>query len=165
MWLHVVLVACCLSLVAGLAGCESLQRKLTRKGKPKPPPTPVTVFQDYSAAMTPLDRYRKHYAIFDYWNSGLQDALESKTPNPKRITLTSTEALGELEEMKRLLSDEAAARFDAVLKEQTAIHRAVSGAGFDPMRSDLIKRRLESHTRAIHRDFFWRKVEDQLKEP
>jgi len=124
----------------------------------------VTVFQDYSAAMTPLDRYRKHYAIFDYWASGLQDALESRTPNPKRITLASTEALGELEAMKGLLTDEAAARLDPLLKEQTEIHRVVSSVGFDAVRSDFIKRQLESQMRAIHRDFFWRKVQDQLKD-
>lgn len=114
--------------------------------------------------MTPLDRYRKHYAIFDYWHSGLQDALETKTLNSKRLKLTSAEALGELEAMKGLLTDEAAARLDPLLKEQTEIHRVVSGSGFDAVRSDFIKRRLESQTRAIHRDFFWRKVQDQLKD-
>ena len=165
MWLHVVLVACCLSLVATLAGCESLQRKLTRKKKLQPPPTPITIFQDYSAAMTPLDRYRKHYAIFDYWNAGLLDALEARAPNPKRIKLTSTEALGELETMKGLLVEEAAARLDPLLKEQADIHRELLSSGFDASRSDVIKRRLESQTRAIHRDFFWRRVQDQLKTP
>ena len=165
MWLHVVLVACCLSLVAALSGCESLQRKLTRKKKPQPPPTPITIFQDYSAAMTPLDRYRKHYAIFDYWNAGLLDALQARVPNPKRIKLASTEALGELETMKGLLLDEVAARLDPLLKAQAEIHRELLNSGFEVSRSDAIKRRLESQTRAIHREFFWRKVQDQLKPP
>ncbi|MBI4003571.1 MAG: hypothetical protein HY353_00965 [Candidatus Omnitrophica bacterium] len=152
-------------LVASIMGCESLQRKLTRKKKPQPPPAPVTVFQDYSAAMTPIDRYRKHYAIFDYWNAGLQDALEARMPNPKRVRLTSTEALGELETMKGLLNEAAATRLDPLLKEQAEIHRVVSSPGFDAARSDLIKRRLEAQTRTIHREFFWRKIQDQLKEP
>src|SRR3989338_3549725 len=107
------IVACCLSLVAALTGCESLQRKLTRKKKPQPPPAPVTVFQDYSAAMTPLDRYQKHYAIFDYWNAGLLAALEARPLNPKRVTLASTAALGELETMRTLLTESAAARLDS----------------------------------------------------
>ena len=158
------MAVCCL-LSAGVTGCESLQRKLTRKKKPQPPPTPVTVFQDYSAAMTPLDRYRKHYAIFDYWHSGLQSALEARTPNPKRVKLTSTEALGELETMKGLLNEAAAVRLEPLLKEQAEIHRIVSSPSFDAARSDLIKRRLEAQTRAIHREFFWRKVQDQLNSP
>jgi len=158
-----LLVACCLSLVASLTGCESLQRKLTRKKKPQPPPTPVTIFQDYSAAMTPLDRYRKHYAIFDYWNAGLLAALEARPLNPKRIKLASTEALGELETMKSLLADEAAARLEPLVKEQTEIHRVLLSSGFDASRSAVVNRRLEAQTRSIHREFFWRKVQDQLK--
>jgi hypothetical protein len=152
-------------LSAGVTGCEGLQRKFTRKKKPQPPPAPVTVFQDYSAAMTPLERYRKHYAIFDYWHSSLQSALEARMPNPKRVKLASTEALGELETMKGLLNEAAAARLEPLLKEQAEIHRLVSHPGFDAARADLIKRRLEAQTRAIHRHFFWRNVQDQLKEP
>lgn len=157
------LVACCLLLVAALTGCESLQRKLTRKKKTQPPPAPVTVFQDYSAAMTPLARYQKHYAIFDYWNAGLLAALEARPLNPKRVTLASTEALGELETMNTLLTEAAAARLDPLVKEQTKIHREVLSPGLDAYRSATVARRLEAHTRSIHRDFFWRKIQDELK--
>ena len=155
-------VACCLLLVASITGCESLQRKLTRKKKAQPPPAPVTVFQDYSAAMTPLDRYQKHYAIFDYWNAGLLAALEARPLNPKRVTLASTEALGELETMKTLLTEAAAARLDLLVKEQAEIHREAIGPGLDA-RSATVARRLEAHIRSIHRDFFWRKIQDELK--
>jgi hypothetical protein len=114
--------------------------------------------------MTPLDRYRKHYAIFDYWSDALLAALEVRTPNPKRIKLAATEALGELETMKGLLNDEVAARLDPLLKEQAKIHSVLLSPGFDASRAEAIKRRLESQTRSIHREFYWRKVQDQLKE-
>jgi len=158
-------VACCVLLVAGLTGCESLQRKLTRKSKPKPPPTPIISFQDYTAAMTPLDRYRKHYTIFDYWNSELIAAFEARTPNPKRIKLASSEAIGELETMKGLVVDEVAARFEPLLRERAQIDRELQRSGFDGSRSEWVKHRLEAQTRQIHRDLYWRKVEDQLKSP
>jgi hypothetical protein len=137
---------------------------LTRKKKPQLPPAPVTIFQDYSAAMTPLDRYQKHYAIFDYWNAGLLAALDARPINPKRIKLASAEALGELETMKGLLTEAAAAGLEPLVKEQAEINRAVLSPGFDAYRSDVVKRRLEAQTRAIHREFFWRKIQDQLKE-
>src|SRR3989338_7207611 len=156
-------VACCLLLVAALSGCESLQRKLTRKKKTQPPPAPVTVFQDYSAAMTPLERYQKHYAIFDYWNAGLLVALEARPLNPKRVTLASTEALGELETMRTLLTEAAAARLDPLVKEQTKIHHEAVSPGLDDYGAATVARRLEAQTRSIHRDFFWRKVQDELK--
>src|SRR3990167_1909547 len=156
-------VACCLLLVASVTGCESLQRKLTRKKKVQPPPAPVTLFQDYSAAITPLDRYQKHYAIFDYWNAGLLAALEARPLNPKRVMLASTEALGELETMKTLLTESAAARLDSLVKEQTKIHHEAVSPGLDAYGAATVARRLEAQTRSIHRDFFWRKVQDELK--
>jgi len=146
-------------------GCESLQRKFTRKKAPKPAPTPIISFQDYSAAMTPLDRYRKHYAIFDYWNAELMAALETRTPNPKRIKRASEEALGELEALKGLVVDEVSARIEPVLAERAQIDRELRRPGFDGGGADFIKRRLEAQTRHIHREFYWRKVEDHLKNP
>src|SRR3989338_8822774 len=141
-WIFLIAVCCLLS--AGITGCESLQRKLTRKKKVQPPPAPVTIFQDYSAAMTPLDRYRKHYAIFDYWNAGLLAALEARPLNPKRVKLASTEALGELETMKTLLTEAAAARLDPLVKEQAKIHREAISPGLDAYRSATVARRLEA---------------------
>ena len=160
---RISLTAVCCVLCA-VVGCESLQRKLTRKSKPKPPPTPIISFQDYTAAMTPLDRYRKHYTIFDYWNSELIAALEVRTPNPKRIKLASSEVIGELETMKGLVVDEVAARFEPLLKERAQINHELQSPGFDGFRSDRVKRQLEAQTRQIHRELYWRKVEDQLKQ-
>ena len=161
----VLLAAGCWLLAAGVMGCESFQRKFTRKDKrPKPAPTPIISFQDYSRAMTPLDRYRKHYAIFDYWNAELMAALEARTPNPKRIKLASTEALGELEAMRTLVTDEVAARFEPLLKERAAIDHELRRSSFSSTGSEIVRHQLESQTRQIHRELFWRKVQDQLKE-
>ena len=152
------------SLVTVLTGCESFQRKFTRPAKrPKAAPSPIISFQDYSRAMTPLDRYRKHYAIFDYWNAELMAALETRSPNPKRIKLASTEALGELEAMRTLVTDDVAARFNPLLKERTAIDRELQSPSFTATGSEMIRRQLEAQTRQIHRELFWRRVEDQLK--
>ena len=160
----VLLVAGCWLLAAGLTGCESFQRKFTRKEKhPKPAPTPIISFQDYSRAMTPLDRYRKHYAIFDYWNAELIAALEVRTPNPKRIKLASTEALAELEAMRTLVTDDIATRFDPLLKARTALGRELQSPSFSATQSETVKRELEAQTRQIHRELFWREVKDQLK--
>src|SRR3989338_8735827 len=78
-WFRLCAVCCVLS--AALTGCESLQRKLIRKPKNRPKPTPIVTFTDYTRTMTPLDRYRKHAVIFEYWNGELVKALEDTVPN------------------------------------------------------------------------------------
>lgn len=157
------LVACSVWLVAGLMGCESLQRKLTRKPKhPSPAPSPIISFEDYTRTMTPLDRYRKHYLMFDYWNSELIEALRSNPINPKRLTRTSSESLAELETMRTLVTDELAERFVPLIQQRTKIHRELQRSGFSASSSMIIGRELEAHTRQVHRELFWRDVEDQL---
>lgn len=157
-------VACCLLLVAALMGCESLQRKLTRKPKhPNPPPTPIISFEDYTRTMTPLDRYRKHYLMFDYWNSQLIEASRSDPINPKRLARASDESLAELETMRALVTDELAERFVPLIEARKKISQALQHPGFSAFRSTIIGRELEAQARQIHRELYWRDVEDRLK--
>ena len=160
----VPLVACSLWLAAGLTGCESLQRKFTRKPKhATAAPSPIISFQDYSRAMTPLDRYRKHYMMFDYWNEGLIEALQSNPINPKRFKRSSSEALEELKTMSNLVVDDVAARLAPLIEERAKIDRDLQRAGFNTSQANVLGRTLEAQTRQIHREFFWRDVEDHLK--
>jgi len=150
----------------GLGGCESLQRKFTRKPKgPVPRPSPIIGIQDYSRAMTPLDRYRKHYMMFDYWNDELIEALQATSPNPKRFKRASEEALTELRTMRDLVLEDVAARLDPLLEERAKIHRQLQSAQFTPSHNSAIGRVLEAQTRQIQREFYWRDVQDRLKPP
>ena len=154
-----------LSVVCGLwsVGCEGLQRKFTRKPKhPQPPPTPIIQFQDYTRAMTPLDRYRKHYMMFDYWNSELADALRSNPPNPKRLKRASADSLTELTTLQTLLDDATAARLAPLIEERTAMDQQLQ-RGLAGGQAQLIGRTVEAHERQLHREFFWRDVQDKLK--
>ncbi len=160
----VSLVACCLLPVAGVTGCESLQRKFTRKPKHAPPrPSPIIVFQDYSRAMTPLDRYRKHSMMFDYWNDELIDALQSRPLNAKRYKHASSEALNELRTLHELLIEEVAARLSPLIDERMSIDRQLQSPAFGSSEIGMVWRRLERQTRTIEREFSWRDVEDTLK--
>lgn len=163
---RIMLIAYCLVLSAALTGCESLQRKFTRKSKrPEARPNPIISFQDYSQAMTPLDRYRKHYLIFDYWNSELLAALQDAHPNPKRFKRASGEALSELEALKDLVTEDVATQMTPILEERATIHRQLQSGTFTQSQATGVWHRLESQTRQIHREFFWRDVEERLKPP
>ena len=159
-----LLVAGCWLLVAGLSGCEALQRKLTRKPKhPAARPTPIIQFKDYTGAMTPLERYQKHYMMFDYWNAQLLSALDEQTPNTKRLKHNSKESLGELETLQGLMADDLAQRLESIVQERRSIDQAFQRGTFNPSRRDSVKRILETETRLIRRDFDWRGVEDHLE--
>ena len=160
----ILLAASSWLLLSGLTGCESLQRKLTRKPKqPQARPNPIIQFQDYSRAMTPLDRYRKHYLIFDYWNSELLDAIQSRPLNPKRYRRASLDALGELQALQGLLTEELAGRLAPLIEERTELDSWLQRGGVSDSQAPPLQRDLEAQTRQFQREFFWRKVEDHLK--
>ena len=153
-----------LAVTVTLTGCESLQRKLTRKPKhPAERPSPIINFQDYGQAMTPLDRYRKHYLMFDYWSGELIESLQKAPLNSKRIKRDSSESLAELKTMKDLLVDDVALRFEPLVEERTKINSQVESGTIGPSDANTLSQALEAQTRQIHREFFWRDVQEHLK--
>ena len=156
-----------------LVGCESLQKKFTRTPKtPLGRPSPIVQFQDYTHAMTPLDRYRKHYAMFDYWNAELVNTLSGNVAsvvssqgslNDKRMKRASAEALQELRTLQTVVHGELRVRVGAVVEERAALDQEMQRGSVGLSRLDAIRRALEAQTRQIHRDLYWRRVEDQLQ--
>lgn len=152
----------CGLLSAGLIGCESVQRKFIRKPKAYVRPSPIVSFQDYTRAMTPLDRYRKHYVLFDYWNSELIDAFEGRGVSAKRMKRASSESLQELHTLKGLLQDDLAEHLGRMIEDRQHLNEQIQRGPYPPSQADLIRRALERQSRDLHRDFSWRKVEDRL---
>lgn len=164
------MAGCC--LLMAMTGCEALQRKFTRKPKAQPRPSPITQFQDYTKAMTPLDRYRKHYVLFDYWNSELLAELDQLTAgsapvgsvamNPKRAQLASGEALKELEVVQELLDAEWAARLEPLLAERREIDQQLQRGTYGASQLNVMWRTLQAHARQIDREFFWRDAQEHV---
>lgn len=153
---------CC--VLCAVPGCESLQRKFTRKPRhPAERPTPIINFQDYTQAMTPLDRYRKHYLMFEYYNDELIAAFEEDTVSAKRVRRMSGESLNELKTLQTLLDDSVVGRLGAVIEERARLNQRLQRGQYLPSEQSSIRRILESQTRRINREFFWRDVEDHLK--
>ena len=150
-----------LLVVAG--GCESLQRKFTRKPKILKSLSPIIQFQDYTQAMTPLDKYRKHAMLYDYWNSNLLETLQDSSFNRKRAKHASAESLLELKTLQGLLDEELAGKMAPLVAERERVNQEIQSGAVAPNQADGVVRRLETHTRALHRDFYWRDVQDRLQ--
>ena len=145
-------------------GCESFQRKFTRKPKhPQEAPSPIISFQEYGKALTPLDLYRKHYLMFVFWNDELIAALKDRSLNPKRIVRDSEEALKELQHLSSVLDQELAPRMQPLIEERRKLHAQMDAAAFSHERSLAIRRKLEAQTRKIQREWFWRDVEEHVE--
>ena len=156
-----LIAVCCLLS----AGCESFQRKFVRKAKQPPPaPTPIIQFQDYSHALTPIDRYRKHYLIFDYWQSELVTALESPPLNPKRLRRASADSFAELQVLQGLLDENTATRMTPLIEERARLNGQLQSEVPSEPQARSLRGALEAQGRQLHRDFFWRDVEDHLKQ-
>ncbi len=123
--------------------------------------------------MTPMDRYRKHYALFDYWNAELLSALETHAAsspgigqpgaNPKRIKLASQESLQELQTLQGLLQDGTAAQLISLIDAREQFDRQLQSGSYGASQMSVFSRDLEAQTRRIHRELYWRNVEDLLK--
>jgi len=150
-------------LLTGLTGCESVQRKFIRKRRDEPRPSPVIAFQDYTRAMTPLDKYRKHYMLFDYWNTELITVLQERDVNPKRVKRASGESLQELKTMQGLLADGLAAQVAPLIAGRERLDRQLQTGAYLSSQLMLVRRELEAQSREVHRSLFWRDVEDHLK--
>ncbi len=142
-----------------------MQRKFTRKPKkPQLPPAPIVNFLDYNRLVSPIDLYRKHYLLFDYWNSDLVRALEERNLNPKRIRRAYEESLAELQELHGLVTEEKAAVLAPLIEERVRLNGQLRMlGGQDLARSQAVRRMLEAQGRELDRTFAWRKMEDHLK--
>ena len=150
-------------LVIGLMGCESLARKFTRKPKHGPErPSPVISFKDYGNGSTPLDRYRKHYMLFEYWNAELMDELQQAMMNAKRARRASHEAVQELQILRGLLQEPLRARIDPVIGQRQQLDGQLKTDALTAAQRATVSRLLEQQTRQLHRDFASRKVQDKL---
>ncbi len=153
-------------VLTGAGGCESLQRKFTRIPKhPTSPPTPIVAFRDYEGALTPVERYRKHFLLWSYWNDTLIETLRDPPHNDKRIAYLSGEALEEMAVLQTLLSETVATRLDPLLAWRRTIHQELVRGAVSPSQVDRIVRGFESQKRVLHREFFWKDVVDSLQGP
>jgi hypothetical protein len=153
-------------LLIALVGCESLQRKFTRKPKTaQERAAPVIGFLDYSGAMTPMDRYRKHLLMFDYWNDQLLEALEETSPSPKRLKHASSEALAEMTVLQGLLAEEPAVRLTLLLEERAQLDAQIQAGRVTAVSAKPLRDRLQAQTNQFERAFSsWREMEDQLRQ-
>lgn len=147
-------------IALALAGCDSLQRKFTRKQKYVKPVPRLYQLKKYdikpSAAL-----YSKHYA---YWQSWMSELLQDLGGNRKKDIRCVEEAISQLNDMRNILVQEKA---DALAKH---IHR-IEGVRDIIVKEELsqfnrsqILMTLEREDRTIRREFDVAGIKGYVKE-
>lgn len=132
-------------------GCEPLRKKFVRQNKKD------KVQQDINPILDPLDYpepvhspegdYKQHYAFWRLWYKDLVDAV-MENENDKRQIYLLNEVLSQLEEMRKLITDEKKNQLVKYIEEINKIKQEFDAPG--AMRSSLsIKRRLEIKSKKI----------------
>lgn len=150
-----ILIVC---IAFGLAGCDAVQKKFTRKKKVVKKPKIYQV-KRYEKKPTP-ELYNKHYVYWETWSGELIELLGK---NHKKDVRCIEEMVGQLKDMQNILVPEKGAQLqkhiDAAQEVKTIIDRgdmsfAVQGS---------VRSTLEREDRAIKRDFITSKVKNDLK--
>lgn len=122
----------------------------------------MVTFRDYTEGVTPLDRYRKHFVVFAYWNDQLMTELQQRDRNPKRLRRASGESLQELQSLQGLLQPDASAGLQPLLEARARIDRQLQHDTMMDSQRHTLLRTLEAQTRQLNREFYWRTVQDRL---
>lgn len=149
------------AIAAGIAGCDAISRKFTRKKEIKKEPymfyTPALTEQQYPNA----DLYKRHYV---YWKTLVEDLITHLGENSKRDRQTFDDAIGNLRFMARYITgDDNIKILNKRINElENIAGRGARIDGNDPQ-IGVIRSGLESHMRAVDKKFMPHKMEKYFK--
>lgn len=146
-------------LLVGLTGCEAVQRKFTRKKKHEPI-KPRFYQEGVSETRPNLELYMMHYT---YWKTWHEDLVANVGVNAKRDAMACGEAIGNLLDMKKRLTQEKADELDRYIGEIKKITNEVEKGGLSDMRAGFIKQKLDKLRARIVRRFYYKKVREYIK--
>ena len=156
----IILVVMILVLVSGLVGCETIQRKFTRKTKRRPI-RPRFYTAGAQETRPNIELYMMHYT---YWKTWHEDLVANAGVNAKRDKMASGNALSHLNDMKKYLMEEKAEELDGYIKQTRDItDRITKDGGSLQTQIGRLKQRLDNIRARVVRKFYYKKVKDYIK--
>jgi hypothetical protein len=124
-----VVIAYVLVCILCLAGCESLQKKFTRKKKMTGPKEEMVIVpRDYEANPLPSDvRYKQYFVYWKSWNQELVTAINDQAPF-KKIVSCVEQAKTNLTKMVTLLKEEKAKELEVYLNQTEVLRLQIENA-------------------------------------
>lgn len=147
-------------LAVTLTGCDSLQRKFTRKKKETKPIPRLYQLKKYDVKPS-AELYSKHYA---YWQSWMSELIQDLGDNHKKDVRCIDEALSQLHDMRNILVQEKA---DALTKHIRRIEEAreiIIKEGLSQYNRNQIMLTLEREDRTVKSEFAVARIKDHIRE-
>lgn len=148
-----------ISMLMSTTGCEALRKKFTRKKKAKPVRPMFYKEEEGEAARPPVELYITHYV---YWETWMDDLIANAGKNKKRDKRAATEAIGNLMDMKKYLSDEKKEEIQGYIDKVSVVTEKMLAGSVSKSRMGKLKQDLDRVRRVIVRKFYYKKVKDHI---
>ena len=146
-------------LLLNLAGCDSIQKKFTRKKK-EPVKAP-RLYQEkkYEKKPTP-ELYKKH---FSYWVSWQSELISLLGQNHKKDARCIEEIVGNLKDMQNILVPEKGVEMESHIEKLEKVKNIILNEDLSQANKVYVMATLEREDRAIKREFKYSKVKNYFK--
>ena len=143
-------------------GCETVQKKFTRKPK-EPRHKPATVYIDqggpYQKKYSNEYYYKTH---FTFWTSWHEELLGDLDGNQKKMQRSAGETWNHLTEMSKYLRPEKQTELKPLMDDFEKIYRKIEKGNFRASDQPMFRSELEKIGRIIASNFYYDKVKDSL---
>ena len=153
----VIMIIC---VAVTLVGCDSLQKKFTRKKKETKPIPRLYQIKKYDIKPS-VALYSKHYA---YWQSWMSELLQDLGQNSKKDVRSVEEALNQARSMQSILVQEKADQLEKQIKEIEEAKDVIVREELSQFNKSQVLMTLERADRTIKRDFSAKKIKDYIRE-
>lgn len=156
----IFVVAMIICIAVNLAGCDSLQRKFTRKKKDTKPIPRLYQIKKYDIKPS-AGLYSKHYS---YWQSWMSELIQDLGENHKKDVRCVEEALSQLNDMRNILVTEKADGLSKHIKRIEEARDVIVREQLTQYNRSWVMTTLEREDRTIKRDFDVARIKGYIKE-
>ena len=151
-------VVLAVTVALSIAGCDSLQKKFTRKTKVVKAPR-IIQEQKYIVKPTP-ELYEKH---FSYWQSWSSEIIQRLGDNQKKDERCIEEILGQLGDMRKILVPEMGDKLTKHIKRYEEVRDTIVREHVDRANGSQVLNTLEREDRIIGSEFCVSKIKNYIR--
>ena len=148
------------SIAVSLAGCDSLQKKFTRKKKDVKPIQRIYQLKKYDVKPS-TELYKKHYA---YWQSWMSELIQYLGENHKKDVRCVDEALSQLNDMRNILIRDKADELSKHIRRLEEAREIIVKEELSQYNKNQVMMTLEREDRMVKSEFTAARVKDCIKE-
>ncbi|HNX81632.1 MAG TPA: hypothetical protein PKL77_05750 [Candidatus Omnitrophota bacterium] len=147
-----------------LVGCDAFVRKFTRKKKQDTMRQEQVIIapQEYHDTMSKDEKYQQFFTYWKAWDDELIEALNRNDTNYKKRVDCAEQAIKNLEQMKKLLSDQKQKELEQYLNQLVSLKDDVAADSYGNSNA-IYKRKADHIRRMILQKFSYGDIKSSLQ--